>query len=890
MSTTVLESKIHIPVQSQRTVPRPHLLSILEHQISDHNLTLISAPAGYGKTTLLAEWARASNLRVAWLSITGEEDDVESFLRYLFAAWERVHPAISETTFGILLGSQTPDIKIALRAFLDAANELSEQLVFVLDDYHLIENPEIHNALGFLLDHLPAHLHFILASRSDPPLPLSRYRARGQIIEIGAGELHFSMSETTEFLTRSMRLDLSPEDIASLHADTEGWVAGLKLAALTLRRHDSVVESTSMVSGRQRFIADFLGEEVLAQLPTDLQEFLLRTSLLDRLCGSLCNAITGQKNSQAMLESLERENLFIVPMDERREWYRYHSLFADFLRGELARRYLDEIRELHRRAGEWYLRQELPEEAFRHAVASEDAGLAVAIFAKYLGAKLTGGEIKVVAGWVDSLPPEWYAAHPELGFARAALMMTTGAFENATRGIDEIEQELSLVEISDRNVHLARTRAIRCFMACFQNDLDRAESYAGQALTDLPEEDTSFRFGIYGALGDTYRRNGLWKKAKEWYLKGLDFTHAPEIRFQSAHVFGALADLELWQGHLQSAASYWKKALSAIRDQENWGRIPLPVIGWVYIRMAEILYEWNQLAEAWDHVSRGLKRAELGGDVRSLIAGYVIAARLKLTSGDIEAAEEYIERARPLEGQSSFADWTSQFERIQLELWLAQERLRAAVNWSDEMSRNPAFEDRPERMVTQLVMARVLIVKGDDPSLQRALALLKSLVERSERQGQNGVLIEALSLQAVADWRRGERAGALISLEHALRLAEPEGYIRLFVDLGLPMAQLLQEARSRRVMPEYVGKLLAAFDTDLSFLPSAEAFLPEPLTNREQEVLERLAAGLTNREIAEDLIISPETVKKHTGNIYGKLGASNRTQAVARARELNLLG
>ena len=890
MSTTVLESKIHIPVQSQRTVPRPHLLSILEHQISDHNLTLISAPAGYGKTTLLAEWARASNLRVAWLSITGEEDDVESFLRYLFAAWERVHPAISETTFGILLGSQTPDIKIALRAFLDAANELSEQLVFVLDDYHLIENPEIHNALGFLLDHLPAHLHFILASRSDPPLPLSRYRARGQIIEIGAGELHFSMSETTEFLTRSMRLDLSPEDIASLHADTEGWVAGLKLAALTLRRHDSVVESTSMVSGRQRFIADFLGEEVLAQLPTDLQEFLLRTSLLDRLCGSLCNAITGQKNSQAMLESLERENLFIVPMDERREWYRYHSLFADFLRGELARRYLDEIRELHRRAGKWYLRQELPEEAFRHAVASEDAGLAVAIFAKYLGAKLTGGEIKVVAGWVDSLPPEWYAAHPELGFARAALMMTTGAFENATRGIDEIEQELSLVEISDRNVHLARTRAIRCFMACFQNDLDRAESYAGQALTDLPEEDTSFRFGIYGALGDTYRRNGLWKKAKEWYLKGLDFTHAPEIRFQSAHVFGALADLELWQGHLQSAASYWKKALSAIRDQENWGRIPLPVIGWVYIRMAEILYEWNQLAEAWDHVSRGLKRAELGGDVRSLIAGYVIAARLKLTSGDIEAAEEYIERARPLEGQSSFADWTSQFERIQLELWLAQERLRAAVNWSDEMSRNPAFEDRPERMVTQLVMARVLIVKGDDPSLQRALALLKSLVERSERQGQNGVLIEALSLQAVADWRRGERAGALISLEHALRLAEPEGYIRLFVDLGLPMAQLLQEARSRRVMPEYVGKLLAAFDTDLSFLPSAEAFLPEPLTNREQEVLERLAAGLTNREIAEDLIISPETVKKHTGNIYGKLGASNRTQAVARARELNLLG
>jgi LuxR family maltose regulon positive regulatory protein len=889
MGTIVLESKIHIPVQSQSTILRPHLLSILERQISDQNLTLISAPAGYGKTTLLAEWARASHLRVAWLSITGEEDDVESFLRYLLAAWQRADPGIAETSFGILLGSQTPDIKIALRAFLDAANKSTEQLMFVLDDYHLIGDTGIHDALGFLLDHLPAQLHFILASRSDPPLSLARYRARGQLMEIRAGDLYFSVDETTDFLTRSMGLELSPDEIASLHTKTEGWVAGLKLAALTLRRRESIAEGISTISGRQRFIADFLGAEVLAQLPADTQDFLLRTSLLDRLCGSLCNAITRHKNGQDMLERLERENLFLVPMDERREWYRYHSLFANFLRGELARRYPGEIPELHRRAGEWYLRQELPEEAFHHAVASEDAELAVAIFAKYLGAKLTGGEIKVVAGWVHSLPAEWYAAHPELGFARAALMMTTGAFENATNSIDEIEQKLSLVEISDRNAHLARTRAIRCFMACFQNDLDRAESYAGQALTGLPEEDTAFRFGIYGALGDTYRRNGLWKKAKEWYLKGLDFTHAPEIRFQSAHVFGALADLELRQGHLQSAASYWRKALVAIQDQENWGRIPLPVIGWVYIRMGEILYEWNQVAEAWDHVSRGLKRAELGGDVRSLIAGYVIAARLKLTSGDLDSGEEYIERARPLEEQASFADWTSQFERIQLELWLAQDRLRAAVNWSDEMSRNPAFEDRPERMVTQLAMARVLIVKGDDPSLGRSLALLKSLVERAGAQGQNGVLIEALSLQAVADWRRGERAGALVSLEHALRLAEPEGYVRLFVDLGLPLARLLQEARSRRVMPDYVDNLLAAFGTDLSLLTSSEPALPEPLTDREQEVLELLAAGLTNREIAEKLIISPETVKKHTRNIYRKLGASNRTQAVARANELNLL-
>ncbi|HEY3473322.1 MAG TPA: hypothetical protein VGK56_01860, partial [Anaerolineales bacterium] len=446
MSTTVLESKVHIPVQSQRTVPRLHLLSILEHQRANHKLTLISAPAGYGKTTLLAEWARASSLPVAWLTITGEEDNIESFLRYLLAAWERVQPAISETTFGILVRSQRPDIKMALRAFLDVATELPEPLVFVLDDYHLIEDPEIHDAVGFLLEHLPAQLHFILASRSDPPLPLSRYRARGQLMEIRAGDLHFSMSETTEFLTRFMGLELSPDNIASLHASTEGWAAGLTLAALTLRGRERVPEGTSIVSGRQRFIADFLSEEVLAQLPTNMQDFLLRTSLLDRLCGSLCDAITTQKNGQAMLESLERENLFIVPMDERREWYRYHNLFTNFLRGELARRYPDEIRELHRRAGEWYLAHEFPEEAFRHAVASEDAGLAFEIFVKYLGAKITGGEIRVVTGWIDSLPQKWYSAHPELGLARAAWMIATGAFASAVSSIDEIEHKLSLAE------------------------------------------------------------------------------------------------------------------------------------------------------------------------------------------------------------------------------------------------------------------------------------------------------------------------------------------------------------------------------------------------------------------------------------------------------------
>jgi LuxR family transcriptional regulator, maltose regulon positive regulatory protein len=887
MSTIVLESKLHIPVQPQRGIHRPHLRTALEHQVIRYKLTLLSAPAGYGKTTLLAEWARASKFPVVWLSITQEEDNVERFLRYLLAAWERVQPGIVETPLGILLGSQLPDIKAVLGAFINLASEVPEQLAVVLDDYHLIEDPAIHEALIFLLDHLPANLHFILASRSEPQLPLARYRARGQLVEIRADDLLFTRDEASDFLNRSMELELSSDEVSSLHTATEGWIAGLQLAALAIRRRPGRAAEAPFVSGRQRFIADYLTEDVLNQLPTDRRDFLLRTSLLEGLCGPLCNAVTGQTNGQAMLETLERENLFITPLDDQREWFRYHSLFADYLRGELHRRHTNEVVELHRRAAAWYAAHDLPEQAFHHAVAGDHTERVVEIIDKYFNAKINAGEFKVLEGWVDSIPSAWYAAYPALNLVRAALLAYSGAFEACVRLVDEVEQRLTPVVSENTRLQMARVMGVRCFIACMQNDLAQAEMYANHALRDLPGEDIGFRPGIYGALGDAYRRNGYWEEAQTCYLKALAVAYSPTVRQHAAHVFGALADLQLRQGRLQSAAGYWRKALAAIR--ENWGRLPLPVIGWVYIRMGELLYEWNELAEAWDHISRGLKRAEMGGDLRSLIAGYVIAARLKLAEGEIERAAEYLEKARPLEEQASFPDWSSQFERTQLELWLAQDKLRAAVNWSDEMSRSAVLEDRPESVVTQLAMARVLIVKGDAKSLGQAYARLERLLDMAEQQGQTGVYIEALVLRAMIDWKRGKREDAMISLESTLRLAEPEGYVRLFVDLGFPMARLLQEARSREVIPEYVEKLLLAFRLTPTHTAAAEAVIPEPLTRRELEVLRLVAAGLTNQEIAEKLVISPETVKKHTGHIYGKLGVSNRTEAASRAQALDLL-
>ncbi len=888
MQASGLATKIQIPPQMHRAVRRARLVDALECGAPDHKLVLISAPAGYGKTTLLAEWAHASSLRVAWLSLGDEDNDPDRFFRYLLAAWESVHPGLRESPLGLLLGAVEPDRDAVLSAFINVANDVPEHTVLVLDDVHLIEDASIHEALTFLLDHLPPRLHFVRTGRAEPPLPLARYRAHHELLEVRTEDLQFLVEETGAFLNSLMGLDLSEDAIASLHSQLEGWIAGLQLASLTLRRQGEAV-SPRVISGRHRFIADYLSEDVLVHLSDETRRFVLQTSILDRLCGSLCDAVTGIPGGQEMLVSLERENLFLMPLDASREWFRYHRLFADFLRVELHRRHPDEVRDLHRRAARWYLTHDLPDEAFPHAVAGDDLDLGVRIFDRYTNAKLQGGEYTVVQRWLDALPASWHAAYPAFDLARAGLLAFSGAVDACMRCVDDVEQKLAHADGGDTHRQLAKVTAIRCAIACMQNDLTQAQAYADRALRDLPEDDLGFRPLIYGALGDSYRQNGRWEEAKAWYLKALGFPAAPVIRVESAHVFGALADLELRQGRLRDAAGHWSKALAAIQDRENWGRLPLPVIGWVYLRVGELQYERDELPEAWDNLSRGLERAELGGDVRALIAGSVIAGRLKLTEGDAEAAAQYLERARTLLVEAPFPDWTSRFERCQIDLWLAQDRRRSAVAWAEETLRAGALEARPESEVAQLALARVFIVKGDAPARDRALALLTRLLRAAEAEGRTGIQIEALALRALAHWQGGDRAGAMVSLEHALRLAEPEGYLRLFADLGHPMSRLLQEARSRDVMPEYVARLLAACETDRGPAGASAGALPELLSVRELEVLKLIAAGLTNREIASALVISPETVKKHTGSIYGKLGVRGRTEAAVKARSLDVL-
>jgi LuxR family transcriptional regulator, maltose regulon positive regulatory protein len=888
MESSLLATKLQIPPQPHHIIHRARLTDALERAIPHYKLILVAAPAGYGKTTLLSQWAHKTHLPVVWLSLSDEDNDLKRFLRYLLAGWEEVQPGVRDSKLGLLLGGVSPDIEAVLAAFINAANDVPHHTVFVLDDYHLIEDPSIHQALTFLLDHLPSTLHFALTSRGEPSLPLARYRARAELLELGVTDLQFGLEESEVFLNQSMGLELAEDKIIKLQSQLEGWIAGLQLAALTLQQHLTGTDKL-VVSGRHRFIADYLGEDVLAPLPYKLRRFLLQTSILDRLCGPLCDAVTGKENGQAMLETLERENLFLGPLDDSREWFRYHPLFADFLHEELNRNYPHEVTDLHRRAARWYLAHDLPDPAFHHAVEGGDAELVVQIFDRYMNVKLNSGEIRVVGRWVDLLPADWYSQYPILGLARVGFLVFSGAFEAGTRYIDILEQQLTPAESEDRRWQMARVMAVRCLMACTQNDLTGAEEYADYALQELAVEDLNWRPGIYAALGDTYRRNARWEEARTCYLEALAITNSPELRFLSVHIFGALADLALRQGYLRDADRYWRKALAVFQKRENWGRLDLPLMGWVHIRLGELLYEGNELAAAWEHLSRGLESAEVGGDVRALIAGYVLAGRLKLTMGEMAAAADYLERARPLLENAPFPDWLARFDRLQLELWLAQDQLRTAVNWADEMLQGDERKGRLESEEAHLALARVLIAKGDGPALLRALSLLKRLLESAEAEGRTAIIIEALALQALADWQRGEQPKAMTALERALRTAEPEGYVRLFADLGLPIARLLQEARSRAVMPDYVAGLLAAVSDDQAISAPMEAALPEPLTPREQEILELIAAGLTNPEIAVKLVISPQTVKKHTGNIYSKLGVRSRTEAAARARSLDLL-
>jgi LuxR family transcriptional regulator, maltose regulon positive regulatory protein len=855
-------------------------------------LTLLSAPAGFGKSTLLGEWAAVRTGQenfIAWLSLDEADNDPARFLSYLVASLRRGtgEEGFGEGVLAALRSPEPPRIEALASVLVNEMATLPGELDLVLDDYHAIESEGVNRAVSFLLERLPENAHLVVSSRVDPPLSLSRLRARDQMLEIGAAELAFTTGEAAAFLEGVMGLELSEEDVAKLEGRTEGWVAGLQLAALSMRDRKDVSSFVETFSGSHRDVLDFLAEEVLARQPEEVREFLLATSILDGLTGPLCDALTGRSDSQEMLERLERENLFVVALDDERRWYRYHHLFAEFLRGRLGREAPGRVGELHLNASGWNERNgELPR-AIEHALAAGDNGRAARLMEGGIGQTWYRGEVATLLGWLGRLSDGAMRDRPLLLIWYAAALMLTGGTGDIEALLDEAEGRTKAGE--DPTHVLATSASVRSQHARRLGHANDAVAHARRALSLLPEDNLNPRPFATIVLAEAYLAAGDGETAISAFAEAGALGRAAGHDYVALSAMASEAHLHLARGGLRAADDVLRRALAYAAER---GSELLPAVGSVRIGMGELLYERDDLDAASRHLAEGVELAGRTGDVEILMWGHVALSRLRLARGDTEGAAAAAHEAEQV-ARSSGADQAIADAAVwKARLHLARGDLASA---SAEQERAAgAGELRPySRALEQLGRARLLLAR-DEP--EEALRLL---AERYDQAKTAGAKIPLLTLQALALRTLGERGRAVGVLAEALALAEPEGYVRTFVDEGQPMAELLsamldprrggRSGVAGRVPAHYPSKLLATLEREAEGAASPAAGLPEPLSERELEVLRLVAVGKSNRRIAQELYVSVGTVKTHLNNLYRKLETHSRTQAVARARDLGLI-
>jgi LuxR family maltose regulon positive regulatory protein len=928
MTTPLLTTKLHIPPvrHRERVVLRPHLIEQLNAgPRMGRKLTLISAPAGFGKTTLVSEWihckgAVTAPLQVAWLSLDEGDNEPARFLAYVIAALRTIQVDIAKEALSGLQSPQPPPTEAILSTLINEIAAIPDRIVLVLDDYHLIEAQSIHKALTFLLRRLPLQMHLVVATREDPLFPLARLRARGQLTELRAADLRFSFSEAAEFLNQVMGLDLSAEDVAALEDRTEGWIAGLQLAAISMQGYKDASSFIQSFTGSHRFVLDYLVEEVLEQQSESVQAFLLQTAILDRLTGSLCDAVRfgdsetpiGQDDGQTTLEMLERANLFIVPLDEERRWYRYHHLFSDLLRQRLHQTQLEQVRTLHQRASEWYEQNGFADEAIEHALRAEDFERAAQQIERVAEAVWVPGEDAKLHRWLDRLPVELVFSRPQLGIYHAWYLLASGRQDAAERTLQAAElalgtspgcatepapqaweQPYGLNKLMLRG-RLATTQA---FAAFYRGDAPAIIQCARKALEYLPEQDSSWRNTAIHVLGDAYDLSGAMEEAYHSRLEALNASSATGGSFVIMIVNLKLAIILRHQGRLQRVKEICRQQMQIANAS---GIAQTVVVGWLLAIWGEVLAETNDLDRAIRLTKKGVEIAEGGGDLAMLGWSYLCLTRILFSLGHLANAEEIVHKVENRARESYVPPWIMNLNAAwQARIWLAQGKLEAATQWIADCGldahRDPTYLHEME----YIVLARILIAQEQ---LDKATTLLQRLLHATETGGRTSRAIEILNLQALAFQATGDTDRAMIMLERALTLAEPGGFIRIFVDEGPPLARLLEQLHRRGVAGNYITEILAAFETtdngpqttqtaiapsDIVGRPSLA--LVEPLSERELEVLQLIAAGLTNAEIAARLYLALNTVKAHTRNIYGKLDVHSRIQAVARSQELELL-
>ncbi len=885
MATPVLATKLYIPPPRPKVVLRHRLIETLNEGLAlGRKLTLISAPAGFGKTTLLSEWVTGYERPAAWLSLDEGDNNPSRFLSYLFAALQTIAANIGVGMLDVLQSPQPPATEAILTALLNEITTFPDHLILVLDDYHIIDAKAVDDALAFVIEHLPPQMHLVIATREDPPLPLARLRARGQLTELRAADLRFTPSEAAEFLNQMMGLNLSEEDIAALEARTEGWITGLQLAALSMQGHQDAASFIKSFTGSHHFVLDYLLEEVLHQQSEDVQTFLLRTSILDRLCGPLCDAVLldPTASGQATLEYLEHANLFIVPLDNERRWYRYHHLFSDLLRQRLEQSLASskgdaESREneLHIRASQWYEENGLHIEAFRHAAAANDVERAERLIQGDGIPRHFRGAVTAILDWLESLPTAVMNARPSLWWRYASLLLINGQRTGVEEKLDAAEAALQGAEADDSTRNLiGRIAVSRATLALTRYQVEPMLAQSRRALEYLNPNSLSLRANANWTLGYAYFFQGDRTAAGRSFTEAISLSQAAGDIFTTVLATIGLGDIQEAENQLYMAAETYRRVLQLAGDQ------PLPIIYEAHLGLARLSYEWNDLDAAEQHGRQSLQLArQYDRVIDRFITCEVFLARLKLGQGDVAGAADILAQADQAARQQNFVYRIPEVAAAQVQVLLRQGNLAAATQLAQTHG-------------LPLSQARVYLAKGD-PSA--ALAVLESFRQQVEANAWADEQLKVMILQAVALDAHGKKDKALQVLGEALVLAEPGGFIRIFVDEGLPMAQLLSEASARGgIMTDYVGKLLAVIEAeeqkseDKPSLPTAQPLI-EPLSPRELEVLQLIAQGLSNREISERLFLAVITVKVHNQKIFGKLHVKRRTEAVARAREFGLL-
>lgn len=917
---SILRTKCAIPRLPVAHVPRTRLVALLEESAL-LPLALVSAPAGFGKTTLLTEWARTTSMPVAWLSLEPVDSDPVRFLTYVYSALCSLDTRIGRETRKMLDTHATPDLE---RCFSELSNDLDTFLTtdaaLVLDDYHVIESEPIQISLRFLLGHLPQRLHLVIGTRVDPPFPLARLRSRGQVNEVRADALRFVAIET-QFFLHQMEVDLGQESLLNLEERTEGWIAGVQLVALALRGRRDHEAFLRGLRGNHRFLLEYISEEILTNLPPSICAFVQQTSILERLTGSLCDAVTGQAGGQAMLEELRKANLFVSALDETGEWYRYHPLFAEGLRYQLLHQEPRRFRELCARASFWYEAHTMLVEACEYAFAANDFQRAVPLMEQQVSMLMGFAQSSLLQRWLGQLPPEIIAASPLLSVVSTwTRYLHNGMSEDLTQAIAQLHTRFQEQAPEAERVKWAEARAnfhvMLVVQALDENDAERALSLAQQTLQELPEDATYLRslamLCLRLAQGMASRLSGDFAAAERVLIEACTTVAATNYHFLNLIVMGMLADLYETQGELRKSEQLYRHLLLIFGSRKE----VLPeMTGWISMTYANLLLEWNRLDEAEHTLKQALSASRNTAHKEFTLEYRLSQQRLSLSRGDDEGALRLlheIEEDLPLMQPSRLVTAAGRLARTRWLLrqgqieeaghWLKTQRLRYEDAFSEDPSKDlPGVGDLI--FAEYMILARVLIAQGRnalrEDSLTRALTLLNHFRLSSEQTGLTRRVIEILVLTSLAYQAQGETQAALAQLSRAVSLAESGGFVRLFADEGEPMARLLARLSAHKSSTlAYVRTLLDAASPPNASEHNEEASqdrslalssLSEPLSRREREVLTLLAAGASNQEIAAHLVIAPNTVKRHVKHILAKLAVTNRVQAAARARELHLL-